>query len=139
LKRGVPIDALGMQGHLAAFGNLVDQRKLHAFLEEIRARGLAVLVTELDVEDTGGPSDLAARDRAVADEARRFLDVVLDNPAIRAVLTWNLSDRYVDPPDEWKLKLLGWRFRKTPYDVEMRKKPLWDALAQSFAGRRLFF
>jgi endo-1,4-beta-xylanase len=139
LKRGVPIHALGMQGHLAAFGNLVDQRKLHAFLEEIRARGLAVLVTELDVEDTGGPSDTAARDRAVADEARRFLDVVLDNPATQAVLTWNLSDRYVDPPDEWKLKLLGWRFRKTPYDTEMRKKPLWEAMAQSFAGRRVFF
>ena len=139
LKRRVPIDALGIQGHLAAFGNLVDQRKLHAFLEEIRARGLAVLVTELDVEDTGGPSDTGARDRAVADEARRFLDVVLDNPATQAVLTWNLSDRYVDPPDEWKLKLLGWRFRKTPYDAEMRRKPLWDAMAQSFAGRRMFF
>ena len=34
------------------------------------ARGLAILITELDVEDTGGPSDIAARDRAVADEAR---------------------------------------------------------------------
>ena len=40
------------------------------------------------------------------------------------MLTWNLSDRYVDPPDEWKLKLLGWRFRKTPYDAQMRSKPL---------------
>jgi endo-1,4-beta-xylanase len=139
LKRGVPLDALGMQGHLAAFGNRVDQRKLRDFLEEIRARGLAVLITELDVEDTGGPYDIAARDRAVADEARRFLDVALDCRATRAVLTWNLSDRYVDPPDEWKLKLLGWRFRKTPYDAQMRKKPLWDAMAQSFAGRRISY
>jgi len=139
LKRRVPIDALGMQGHLAAFTNPVDQRKLRAFLDEIRARGLAVLITELDVEDTGGPHDAAARDRAVADEARRFLDVALDNPATQAVLTWNLSDRYVDPPDEWKLKLLGWRFRKTPYDAQMRRKPLWDAMAQAFAGRRIFY
>jgi endo-1,4-beta-xylanase len=139
LKRRVPVDALGMQGHLAAFGNHVDQRKLRAFLEEIRARGLAVLITELDVEDTGGPTDADARDRAVADEARRFLDVVLDSPATEAVLTWNLSDRYVDPPDEWKLKLLGWRFRKTPYDAQMRRKPLWDAMAQAFAGRRISY
>ena len=137
LKRRVPIDALGIQGHLSAFGNKVDQRKLAAFLREIEARGLAILITELDVEDTGGPSDIGARDRAVADEARRFLDVALDSRATEAVLTWNLSDRYVDPPDEWKLKLVNWRFRKTPYDAAMRKKPLWQALAQSFAGRRV--
>ena len=139
LKRRTPIDALGMQGHLSAFGNKVDQRKLRAFIQEIRDRGLILLVTELDVDDTGGPYDTASRDRAVADEARRFLDVALDSPATQAVLTWNLSDRYVDPPDEMKLKLLGWRLRKTPYDMQMRRKPLWDAMAQAFAGRRIFY
>jgi endo-1,4-beta-xylanase len=139
LKRKTPIDALGIQGHLSAFGNKVDQRKLRAFLQEIRDRGLIILITELDVDDTGGPHDSVSRDRAVADEARRFLDVALDNPATQAVLTWNLSDRYVDPPDEWKLKLLGWRLRKTPYDAQMHRKPLWDAMAQAFAGRRISY
>lgn len=139
IARGTPIDALGLQGHLSAFGDKVDQRKLRDFLAEVRARGLDVLITELDVWDTGGPSDIAARDRAVADEARRFLDVVLDSPATKAVLTWSLSDRYIDPPDEWKLKLMGWRYRKLPYDAQMRRKPLWHALAQSFAGRRISF
>lgn len=138
LKRGVPIDALGIQGHLSAFTNRVDQKKLARFLQEIRDRGLAVLVTELDVDDTGGPIGIAARDQGVADEARRFLDVVLDSPATKAVLTWNLSDRYVDPPDDWKLKLLGWRFRKTPYDTGFRPKPLRDALARAFGARRIY-
>jgi endo-1,4-beta-xylanase len=138
LKRGTPIDALGIQGHLFAFGTRVDQNKLARFLQEIRDRGLAILVTELDVDDTGGPTGIAARDQAVADEARRFLDVVLDCPATRAVLTWSLSDRYVDPPDDWKLKLLGWRFRKTPYDAQFRPKPLRDAIAQAFAARRIY-
>jgi len=138
LKRGAPIDALGMQGHLSAFGNRVDQNKLARFLQEIRDRGLAVLVTELDVDDTGGPYGIAARDQGVADEARRFLDVVLDCPATRAVLTWSLSDRYVDPPDDWKLKMLGWRLRKTPYDSQFRPKPLRNAIARALASRRIY-
>lgn len=133
LKRRVPVDALGMQGHLSAFGAKVDQRKLRAFLEEIRAMGLALLITELDVDDTGGPSDIGARDSAVADEARRFLDVVLDSPATQEVLTWNLSDRYVDPPGGWRRA--GWRYRKAPYDDQMRRKPLWTAIAQAFESR----
>ncbi len=132
LKRRVPVDALGIQGHLSAFANRVDQRKLHAILDEVRSRGLAILITELDVDDTGGPGDTAARDRAVADEARRFLDVALDHT--QAVLTWNLSDRYVDPADGWRRA--GWRYRKTPYDSRMRRKPLWTALARAFEESR---
>lgn len=139
LARKVPVQALGLQSHLAAFGPHVDQRKLRAFLAEVAARGLAILVTELDVEDSGGPSDIALRDRAVADEARRFLDVVLDSPATRLVVTWGLSDRYLDPPDDWKLRLMGWHGRTLPYDVNLRRKPLWDAIAQSFAGRKVSY
>ncbi|HWA68525.1 MAG TPA: endo-1,4-beta-xylanase [Rhizomicrobium sp.] len=139
LARRVPVDALGLQGHLWAFGDRVDQKKLRDFLGAVQDRGLAILVTELDVDDTGGPMDIGSRDRAVADEARRFLDVVLDCPATQAVLTWNLSDRYVDPPENWKWKLLNWRYRKTLYDARMRRKPLWDALAQAFAGRRIAY
>jgi len=136
LARRVPMDALGLQGHLNAFKNRVDQRKLRDFLGEVRARGLAILVTELDVYDGDGPADIAARDRAVADETRRFLDVALDNPATRAVLTWCLSDRHIDPPEDWRRKLTGFRHRKLPYDAQMKKKPMWDAIAQAFATRR---
>jgi endo-1,4-beta-xylanase len=139
LARRVPVDALGLQGHLAAFGPRVDQRKLRAFLREIEARGLQILITELDVEDSGGPSDAAARDRAVADEARRFLDVVLDSRATRSLLTWGLSDRYLDPPDDWKLKLAGWKGRKLPYDRGLTRKPLWEAIAASLAARRVAY
>jgi len=139
IARGAPVQGLGLQAHLSAFGNMVDQRKLRAFADEIRHRGLALLVTELDVSDTGGPSDIAARDRGVADETRRFMDVVLDQPNLQTVLTWGVTDRHLDPPDDWKLKLTGWKNRKLPYDEQMRRKPMWNALAQSFSGRRVFY
>jgi endo-1,4-beta-xylanase len=137
LKRGVPIGGLGLQAHLSAFGTKVDQKKLRDFLSEIHARHLAVQITELDVDDEGGPSDFATRDRAVADEASRFLEVALDSPATKAVLTWGLSDRYLDPPDSYRLRLLSWRDRKVPYDQDLRRKPLWGALAQAFTDRRV--
>jgi endo-1,4-beta-xylanase len=136
LKRNVPVHGLGLQGHLSAFGAKVDQRKLRAFLGEIEARKLAVLITELDVDDEGGPSDFALRDRAAADETRRFLDVALDSPATRTVLTWGISDRYVDPPQSLRLRLTGWQDRRLPYDRDLKAKPLRTALVQALQAAR---
>ncbi|HEY8950176.1 MAG TPA: endo-1,4-beta-xylanase [Rhizomicrobium sp.] len=132
LARGVPIQALGMQGHLSAFGTQVDQRKLAVFLDAVRKMGLKILVTEHDVDDSGGASDVAARDQAVADASRRFLDVMLDNPATVAVLTWGLSDRYLDQPG-WRDRLAGRYPRMLPLDSDCRRKPMWDAMAKAFA------
>lgn len=136
LKRGVPIDALGLQGHLGLSGPQVDQRKLRNFLATVQGMGLRILVTEHDVDDSGGPSDIAVRDSMVADASRRFLDVMLDNPATIAVLTWGLSDRYLDPPS-WRQRLMGYSPRMLPLDSDMRRKPMWNAIAQSLGARSL--
>jgi len=131
LARKVPIEALGLQGHLNAFGPHVDQRKLRTFLDAVRAMGLRILVTEHEVDDSGGPLDVAARDRAVADASARFLDVVLDNDATVAVLTWGLTDRYLRTPT-LREKLVGYAPRTLPLDADLKRKPMWDAIAQAF-------
>jgi len=131
LARGVPIDALGVQGHLSAFGPQVDQNKLRGFLAGVEALGLKILVTEHDVDDHGGPPDIATRDRAVADASRRFLDVVLDCKATVAVLTWGLSDRFLEPEGQQD-RLLRGRPRKLPLDAALARKPLWHAIAAAF-------
>jgi endo-1,4-beta-xylanase len=136
IARGVPVQAMGLQAHLSAFGPKVDQRKLENFLDEIEARKLKLLITELDVDDEGGAWDIASRDRAVADEAARFLDVVMDSANLLAVLTWGLTDRYADPPQSMKRKMVGWRDRKFPYDSDLAAKPLRLALARAFSGRK---
>ena len=136
LSRGVPVQALGMQSHLFAFGVKVDQTKLRNFLAEIAARKLALIITELDVNDEGGAWDIATRDSAVAGEAARFLDVVLDCPNLQAVLTWGLSDRYTDPPQSVPLKMAGWRDRQYPYDSSLRAKPFRTALARAFSAHK---
>ena len=136
IARGAPVQALGLQGHLSAFGPKVDQRKLRDFLRDVEARKLAILVTELDVDDEGGPSDISARDRAAADEAERFLDVMLESPNLKAIITWGLSDRYADPPQSLHLRLLGWTDRKFPYDAALQPKKLRAALARALSARR---
>lgn len=132
--RGVPIEALGLQGHLNGFGPALDQKKLRVFLDEVRAMGLAILVTELDVDDTLAPREIGARDQAVADATARFLDVVLDNPATIAVLTWGLTDRYLHKPDWTQTLLSGYSPRKLPLDADLNRKPMWQAIARAFTG-----
>lgn len=136
VARGVPIGALGLQGHLSAFGHTIDQRKLAAFLDEVRAMGLRILVTEHDVDDGGGPADIASRDSAVADMSRRFLDVALDNRATMAVLTWGLSDRFLKY-DGARDRLLRWVPRNLPLDGDMQPTPMRTAIAQALSGARM--
>jgi endo-1,4-beta-xylanase len=115
---------LGLQGHLGLQGPQVDQRNLRDFLAHVQAMGLRILVTEHDVDDSGGSPDIAIRDQAVADASRRFLDVALDNRATIAVLSWGLSDRYLDRPD----------WRRLPLDSNLKRKPMWRAMSAAFSA-----
>src|SRR5258708_12445819 len=89
-KRGIPIDALGVQGHLSVGRYPFSEQKLRDYLRQAAAMGLEIQITELDCTDELAPPDIPARDRMVADEYRRFLDVVLDKPPVKHHLTWAL-------------------------------------------------
>ncbi len=135
IARGAPIGALGLQGHITAFGPKINQKKLGAFLDEVRATGLRILVTEHDVDDGDGPIDFGARDRAVADASRRFLDVALDNRATMAVLTWGLSDRFLKA-EGMRNSLLRGVPRSLPLDGAMQPTAMRGAIAQALTGAR---
>ena len=64
------------------------------FLSEVADRGLKILITELDVPNDGLPADSAERDAAIADADRLYLDTTHAEPAVAAVITFGLSDRY---------------------------------------------
>lgn len=129
LTRKVPIHAYGLQGHIDAFGQTVDQRKLRDFLEALKAMNLRIFVTEHDVYDTAEHTDIAMVDRAVADASTRFLDVARDYAD--TVLTWGLSDKFLDAPT-WRQKLAGYAPRMLPLDRNMQRKPMWSAMARVF-------
>ncbi|WP_457106515.1 endo-1,4-beta-xylanase [Methylobacterium sp. P5_C11] len=130
--RGVPIRRFGLQSHLTSTIP-IDQGQLRRFLREIGQMGLGIAITELDIDDRAFPSDVATRDRMVADYARRYLDVVLDEPACLDVLTWDIYD-----PDTWlndhpyRKRPDGLPQRALPLDAQFRRKPLWHAMQAAF-------
>lgn len=135
MSRHVPIDALGIQGHLKPYREGFDQRVFADFLERIRGFGLRIAITEFDIADRGGPPDITKRDAEVAAVGRAFLDVALACPVVDSVLTWGLSDRYswlsTYPDYRWPD---GQPSRGLPLDINLRRKPLWSAIAASFDG-----
>ena len=129
LKKGAPVHALGLQGHLdPGSEGAMDMRALGRFCDEVADLGLDIEVTELDARDTSISGGLAARDNAVAEAYARFLEVVLARPATKAVVTWGITDRY-----SWLSRHFprpdGDRVRGLPYGDDFRRKPAWYALA----------
>src|SRR5436305_6322951 len=94
-RSGTPVDAVGVQAHLScAGGPTFSAARLRRFLADVAGLGLTIPITELDVTDENAPADEAVRDRLVADAYSRFLDAALDEPAVKMVVTWGLSDRH---------------------------------------------
>lgn len=130
--RGIPIRRFGIQAHLIS-DQPFHAGKFRAFLREIGQLGLGIEITELDIDDKAYPGDPKARDRAVADFARRFLDTALDEPALLNVVTWGLFDGDTwlnDHPDHRRRD--GRRQRPLPLDEAMRPKPFREALIAAF-------
>ena len=64
-----------------------------------------------------------------------MLDVALDEPAVTAVTTWGLSDRYTyENADRAFRRDDGLASRPLPYDSALRPKPMRDALARALAA-----
>lgn len=129
--QGTPVHALGIQSHLSGDAGDFDANKLRHFLADVADLGLKVLITELDVTDQRLPSDIATRDRIVAEAYENYLLVVLDQPAVMAVITWGLSDRYTWL-SEFTPRSDGASVRSLPLNANFDRKPAWYAVARAF-------
>ncbi|WP_416673987.1 endo-1,4-beta-xylanase [Egbenema bharatensis] len=131
VARGVPVHALGMQAHLRAAETDFDPVVLRDFLRQVADLGLKIMVTELDVVDQDLPRALHPRDLAVAHTYQSYLDAVLQEPAVIAVLTWGLSDRYTWLTN-FRPRSDGAAPRPLPLDSLLHRKPAWSAIASAF-------
>lgn len=128
--KGTPIQALGIQAHLYRDDPRLNPKKLQNFLKNVADLGLKVMITELDVTDRTFPKDIKTRDRIVAAAYEDYLDVVLAEPAVIALLTWGLSDRYTWLSTD-AARTDGSSARPLPLDAQMNRKLAWNAIARS--------
>lgn len=132
--RGTPVHALGVQAHIGGGdGAARDEAEWRRFLDAVTAMDYELVITEFDIDDRGFPADIAARDRAVADLGRAWLDLMLGYEELGDILAWGLSDRYSwlqnrTPREDGLAK------RPTPYDAEFRPKPLRSSIAAALAA-----
>jgi endo-1,4-beta-xylanase len=138
-KQNLPVDALGVQAHIG-FGNTGggpgserDEPAWRKFLDDVAAMGFGLLITEFDINDKNAPSDIAERDRTVAQLGKTYFDIMLGYPQLRYVMVWGLVDKY-----SWLQEFIpradGQPQRPAPYDDAFRPKLLRDAMAASLAA-----
>jgi endo-1,4-beta-xylanase len=134
-KQGTPIQAVGLQSHMHVRGFQFSEEAYRAFLHDIAARGLKIIISELDVFDELTVSDIRTRDRVIASIYERLLTAALDEPAVCAVVTWGLSDRYT-----WLIPESSPIFRRSdglparplPFDARFQPKPAFYAIVNAF-------
>jgi endo-1,4-beta-xylanase len=131
-KANVPLDAVGIQGHLQMVRPF-NPASFTRYCRELRAEGVELAVTEMDVREHWRiPSDLVARDRLVADRVKAFIDAALEG-GVRTFLTWGLIDRYswlVSDPGVSRKD--GTQHRGLPFDWEGNRKQYFAAMEQAF-------
>jgi endo-1,4-beta-xylanase len=130
-QRGVPIDGVGFQMHIA---NLhADVASISANINRFTALGVQVHITEMDValpvDDHGNPrpEDLQLQ----ADIYRQIATACLSHPGCTAIQTWGFTDKY-----SW----IGSHSKQTQgaallFDRNYRAKPAYLALRKALAAR----
>ena len=134
---GVPLHAVGLQGHLQP-RYPHDPARFIEFVHALAERKVDIYVTEFDVRDDTFPDDIPSRDAKVAETAEKFLSDILRVPAVKMVVTWELSDTYSFYTDAARKKNpSATRLpRPLPFDSDMNKKPLYFAMQRAFERSR---
>lgn len=131
MNRGAKIQCFGFEAHLAtAYG--FSEAKWRRFCDHLTGMGLKLMITEMDVDDSGTLGDVARRDAQSTALAGALLDVMLSYPECLGVVTWGAVDKY-----SWLRKVKdrqrkdGQLQRPTPMGDDYQPKPLWRTIAKA--------
>lgn len=133
---GARIDIVGLECHWMSFIKH-DAGLLAEFLGRLAEKKVDIYITELDVDDRGMPDDIALRDQQVAGRYAELLRVALQEPSVKAVITWELADsaswyRSIAKP-AWGSSR---KPRPLPFDEDCLPKPAYQAVAAALRARK---
>ncbi|WP_427025636.1 endo-1,4-beta-xylanase [Aureimonas ureilytica] len=123
---GLRVDMVGLQAHLYSHIR-VDREALARFGQDLKALGVGLLASELDVIDFQVRGDEAAIDEAAEVVVSDFLDGLFSGQRPHAVITWGISDRYTWVPDAMP-RTDGRPNRPLPFDADLRPKAWYATL-----------
>ncbi|HEX4272113.1 MAG TPA: endo-1,4-beta-xylanase [Rhizomicrobium sp.] len=136
-----PVQLLGIQSHIGPglLGGVQGTRTFDAkmqadwksFLDSVVGMGFDLAVTEFDVSEVGTPSDIAERDKVLADLTRLYFDFMLAYKQVNYVMAWGMVDHYSwlqtrNPRPDGMMK------RGLLYDDNYQPKLMRQALADAF-------
>jgi len=128
-SRGVPMDGIGFQMHIAGTPDLSSRR---ANFQRLNDLGLNLHITELDVRvPVDGNGNATAW--ALAPQADTYFNVLgtaLAYPRFRVLQTWNFTDRYL-----WVPGFFTGYGVALPLDANLNRKPAWWALRDALANQ----
>jgi endo-1,4-beta-xylanase len=95
--------------------------------------GYGLLITEFDINDKSAATDIAERDRTVAELGKTYFDIMASYPQLRYVMMWGMVDKY-----SWLQEFIpradGLPQRPAPYSDDFKPKLLREAMASSMAA-----
>ncbi|GAB2488780.1 endo-1,4-beta-xylanase [Nocardiopsis aegyptia] len=124
LDQGVPLDGIGIQGHLIAGQVPGDIRQN---IERFTDLGLEVVITELDIR-MDLPVTQAKLDQQAADYAR-VMDACLAVPGCSGVSVWGVTDAHSWVPDVFEGQGAA-----LPIDEAYEPKPAYWAVSEALGG-----
>lgn len=133
-KRGVPIDAVGVQSHLRT-ENPAPGEGLRDFVRELRQTGLQVFITELDLNERKLEGAEAERDAAIARIYKDYVTMMVAEPNVHTVLTWGITDRYTWLNGPKFARLDSKPQRCLPFDEDYHPAPAFFALRDALDSR----
>jgi endo-1,4-beta-xylanase len=136
--RGVPIHAIGIQSHLLATGPRPGAG-IVSLIREAAKMGLEIYITEMDVNTHALEGGADAQDAAVAEVYKSYLDLVLPESNVKAVLTWGITDAHTwlnQSKQPWALRPDGARQRPLPFDDDYAPTPAFFAMRGAFDAAR---
>lgn len=140
VKRNTPVDVMGLQAHLDLSRQFSASRLVRLF-DELRALGLSIQITELDVRDRATQGNLAERDAAVAALYQDFMEACVSHPSVEMVVMWNVtdSDSWVNRWGQAQRRADGQPMRPTLFDSQGQPKAAFSAVLESLRHAKVKF